>query len=60
MEYYVGYMEIMEMLGTAKKILKDDFNLKDFHTFLLNTGPAPFSVIQPAFRTWLSKQLRNQ
>ena len=60
MEYYVGYMEIMEMLGTAKKILKDDFNLKDFHTFLLETGPAPFSVIQPAFRTWLSKQLRNQ
>ncbi|MDR2022060.1 MAG: DUF885 domain-containing protein [Hungatella sp.] len=59
MEYYVGYMEIMEMRNTAKKILKDDFNLKDFHTFLLDIGPAPFSVIQPAFRSWLSKQLRN-
>jgi uncharacterized protein (DUF885 family) len=59
MEYYVGYMEIMEMLHTAKQILKDDFNLKDFHTFLLDIGPAPFSVIQPALRSWLSKQLRN-
>ena len=59
MEYYVGYMEIMEMLNTSKKILKDDFNLKDFHTFLLDVGPAPFTVIQPAFRNWLAKQLRS-
>ncbi len=59
MEYYVGYLEIMEMLNTAKKILKDDFNLKDFHEFLLDIGPAPFSVIQPAFRNWLAKELRT-
>ncbi|WP_024348107.1 DUF885 domain-containing protein [Lacrimispora indolis] len=60
MEYYVGYLEIVEMLNTAKKILKDDFNLKDFHGFLLDIGPAPFSVIQPAFRNWLAKELRTK
>lgn len=59
MEYYVGYLEIIEMRNTAQKILKDDFNLKDFHTFLLDIGPAPFSVIQPSFRNWLAKQLRT-
>ena len=59
MEYYVGYLEIMEMRNTAEKILKDDFNLKEFHTFLLDVGPAPFTVIQPAFRNWLAKQLRS-
>jgi len=59
MEYYVGYLEIMEMRNTAERVLKDDFNLKDFHTFLLDVGPAPFSVIQPAFRNWLAKQLRS-
>ncbi len=58
MEYYVGYLEIMEMRDTAQKVLKDDFNLKDFHTFLLDIGPAPFSLIQPAFRTWLANQLK--
>ena len=52
--------EIMEMLNTAKKILKEDFNLKDFHGFLLDIGPAPFSVIQPAFRNWLAKELRTK
>jgi uncharacterized protein (DUF885 family) len=59
MEYYVGYLEIMEMRNTAERVLKDKFNLKDFHTFLLDVGPAPFSVIQPAFRNWLAKQLRS-
>lgn len=57
MEYYVGFLEIMEMKNTAQRVLKDKFQLKDFHTFLLDIGPAPFSVIQPAFRNWLSKQL---
>lgn len=56
MEYYVGYLEIMDMLTTAKKVLKDRFHLKSFNTFLLDIGPAPFSVIQPAFQTWLSEQ----
>lgn len=56
MEYYVGYLEITEMKNAAQKVLKDQFNLKDFHTFLLDFGPAPFSVIQPAFRNWLSQQ----
>lgn len=60
MEYYVGFLEIMEMKNTAQRILKDKFQLKDFHTFLLDIGPAPFSVIQPEFRSWLSKQLAGK
>ena len=60
MEYYVGYLEIMEMKGAAQRILKENFDLKEFHTFLLDTGPAPFSVIQPLFRSWLNGQLRSK
>lgn len=59
MEYYVGYLEIIQMQNTAQKILKEKFNRKEFNTFLLDIGPAPFSVIQPAFRNWLGKQLRK-
>lgn len=59
MKYYVGYLEIMEMKSAAEKILKDKFDLKEFHTFLLDTGPAPFSVILPEFRNWLGKELRT-
>ena len=56
MEYYVGYMEIMEMRNTAQKLLKNQFVLKDFHTFLLDIGPAQFSIIEPYFQMWLAEQ----
>lgn len=60
MEYYVGYLEIMEMRNTAQKILKDQFDLKEFHTFLLDLGPAQFTIIQPYFRLWLADQMNDQ
>lgn len=56
MEYYVGYLEIMEMRNTAEKVLKENFNLKEFHTFILDFGPAPFSILSPSFRVWLEEQ----
>lgn len=54
--YYVGYLEINNMLQIAKEQLGNKFNLKDFHTFLLDLGPAPFDVIQPYFTSWLLAQ----
>lgn len=54
--YYVGYLEINNMREIAKTQLGDQFNLKEFHTFLLDLGPAPFDVIQPYFTSWLLSQ----
>ena len=56
MKYYVGYLEIMEMRETAEKLLRDDFRLKEFHTFLLDFGPAPFRVIRDHFADWLAER----
>lgn len=53
LEYYVGYLEIKNMRDLAEKTLGENFNLKEFHTFILDIGPAPFTVIDPYFRTWL-------
>ena len=53
LEYYVGYLEILNMRNMAEYTLKDHFNLKEFHTFILDIGPAPFTVIEPYFKTWL-------
>lgn len=54
--YYVGYLEINNMLEIAQKQLGEKFNIKDFHTFLLDLGPAPFDVIQSYFTSWLLTQ----
>ena len=49
-------MEIRNMRRAAENQLKDRFDLKAFHTFLLDMGDAPFDVIQAYFTAWLTKQ----
>ena len=56
LSYYVGCMEIRNMRRTAEEQLKDRFDLKAFHKFILDIGDAPFDVIQAYFSTWLEEQ----
>lgn len=56
MKYYVGYLEISEMREKAEEVLGNDFDAKAFHTFLLDFGPAPFSLIWEHFDEWLLSQ----
>jgi len=53
LEYYVGYLEIENLRQKAEKKLGSRFDLKDFHKFILDVGPAPFDVIQNYFNSWL-------
>ena len=45
LSYFIGYLEITELRETAKNRLGENFNIKDFHTFLLEVGPAPYDII---------------
>lgn len=54
LEYCNGYVEIMEMRREAEAELGEQFNLKEFHRFLLDLGPVPFSVTRDYFSRWLS------
>lgn len=56
LKYYVGYLEILELKNSAEKQLGDQFNLKDFHEFMLKTGPAQFNVIQKYMNEWIKDQ----
>ena len=57
LEYYVGYLEISNMEKAAKEALKDSFSPLNFHTFLLDLGPAPFDVVWEYFEEWKEGQL---
>lgn len=46
LQYYVGYLEILDLKSLAQNSKGEDFNLKAFHKFILDFGPAPFSVIK--------------
>lgn len=39
-----------------KKVLGPDYTDLEFNRFLLDIGPAPFSVIKPYFNEWLLEQ----
>jgi uncharacterized protein (DUF885 family) len=52
-QYGIGYLEFIELRDTAKEELGEDFVLKDFHEFVLNIGPAPFSIIEDRLDGWM-------
>ncbi|BCN28740.1 DUF885 domain-containing protein [Anaeromicropila herbilytica] len=56
LQYTIGYLEFNELRDKAKKQLGDRFVLKDFHEFLLKTGPAPFDVIDNRLDSWIDAQ----
>lgn len=55
LEYAGGYVEIMEMREEAEKKLGNRFSAKEFHKFLLDLGPVPFSVTRKYFTLWLQQ-----
>lgn len=46
LKYYLGYLNFMDLRDLAKKKAGDTFDKKEFHRFVLETGPAPFPVIE--------------
>lgn len=54
--YAVGYLEISELREKAEDALDDAFVAKDFHQFLLDIGPAQFSVIDNYMDEWLESK----
>ncbi|WP_434310603.1 DUF885 domain-containing protein [Hominifimenecus sp. rT4P-3] len=54
--YVIGWLEIEDLKETAQTTLGEKFNLKEFHRFLLDIGPAPFDVIEKYMNEWIETQ----
>ncbi len=54
--YVIGWLEIEELKATAQETLGEAFQLKEFHRFLLDIGPAPFDVIETYMEDWMAEQ----
>ena len=55
LKYYIGYLEILDLRADAQEALGDRFVLKDFHTFLLEIGDAPFYLIRDYMEDWINE-----
>lgn len=57
LKYYLGYVEIEKLREQANAALGESFDLKEFHTFILSTGPAPFPVLEKYMEKWIQEQV---
>jgi len=55
--YFNGFAEILALREEFKKLLGDDFNLKDFHNSFLSYGNAPVSLIGKLMMTDLRSRV---
>lgn len=55
LKYCIGYLEFLELKKTAEETLGSNFNIKDFHKFILDTGPAPFYIIEKYMDIWMEE-----
>lgn len=53
LKYYLGYLEICELRKEAETMLGTKFDLKKFHEFILDYGPAPFPLLKKYMEKWL-------
>ncbi len=56
LKYYLGYLEICNLRDQAEEALGDSFELKEFHRFLLDYGPAPFELLNDYLKEWIKEQ----
>ena len=49
----IGQLKILELRKYATKELGDDFNLKDFHFYLLAQGSAPISFLEDSIHEYV-------
>ena len=54
LNYTLGFIEMVELRNEAESILGNDYELMDFHRFILDFGPAPFPIIRERMRTQMT------
>lgn len=56
LSYFIGYLEFANLREIAEEELDEDFEAKEFHRFLLETGPTSFYVIEDHMKDWMETQ----
>lgn len=55
--YKVGELAIVELRAKAEAALRDKFDIKVFHEFLLGSGPLPLDILAKRAELWLAAQV---
>ncbi len=58
--YKIGMMKILELRAKAKKVLGNQFDLKEFHNVVLKNGSVPLTILEEIIDEYIQdNQLKN-
>lgn len=60
--YKIGQLKLLELRQRAKDVLKEAFDIKEFHTVILQLAAAPLAVVEEVVDAYITQkaELRNQ
>lgn len=53
--YMIGELKILELREKAQKVLGDKFNIREFHTAVLNSGTLPLELLEKQVDAYLKR-----
>jgi uncharacterized protein (DUF885 family) len=56
LSYKVGMIKILDLREKAKKELKDDFDIRDFHDVVLKNGAVPLPILEDLVDDYIAKK----
>ena len=55
--YKIGMIKNQELRQKAKELLGEDFEIKDFHDFIIENGEIPLTILEDNFKKWIETKI---
>lgn len=59
LSYKIGENFFLNLKEKAKNVLKENFNVKEFHRILLNDGSLPLKILEKKVENWINKKINQ-
>ena len=59
LSYKIGQLKILELRARAEKEMGKDFNIKEFHNQVLETGCVPLALLEEKINGWISSNKKG-
>ena len=56
LSYKIGQLKIRELRAKAEKLMGEDFDIREFHNQVLETGCVPLALLEDKINVWISKK----
>ncbi len=55
--YKIGMIKILELRDRAEQALGDDFDIKEFHNLILESGAMPLEILEQVVDDYIAERL---